>query len=66
MIFEKFFLVSFLAIKEVLAPLANDPIILGRLILLFRQLERQNLSIILDSIASRRGLDFFQHFGTGV
>ena len=35
---SKVFLVPFLATKEVLAPLANDPIMLGRPIRLFRHL----------------------------
>ena len=33
-----------------MAPLANDPLISGRLIQLFRNLEYQNPSIVLDSI----------------
>ena len=44
------FLVPFLATKEVLAPLANDPVMSGRSIWLLGHLERQNPSIILDSI----------------
>ena len=38
------FLVPFLATKETLAPLANDPIMLGTSIPLFRHLKHQNLS----------------------
>ena len=53
------FLVPFLATKEALALLANDPIMLGRSIFLFRHLECQNLSIISDSIGRAR---IVQHF----
>ena len=49
-----FFFVPFLATKEVLAPLANDPIMLGRPIRSFRHLEHQNLSIISDLIDRER------------
>ena len=35
---------------EAVAPLANDPIMLGRPIQSFRDLEHQNLSIISDSL----------------
>ena len=44
------YLVLFMATKEILAPLANDLIMLGRLIQLFRYLECQNLFIISDFI----------------
>ena len=44
------FLALFLATKETLALLANDSIMLKRLIRLFRHLERHNPSFILDSI----------------
>ena len=43
-------IVQILATKEALALLANDSIMLGRSIRLFRHLELQNLSIISDSI----------------
>ena len=39
---------------EAEAPLAKDPIMLGRSIHSFRDLEHQNLSIISDSIDSAR------------
>ena len=42
-------LVTFLAIREAVLPLANYPIMLGRLIRSFRHLEHQNPSIISDS-----------------
>ena len=48
--FEKFFLVPFLATKEALVPLAIDPIMSGISIQLLRHDECQNLSIISDSI----------------
>ena len=44
------FLVPFLATREEVAPLANDPIILGRSMWSFRHLESQDLSIISESI----------------
>ena len=52
---DYFFLVPFLATKEVLAPLANDPIMLGRSIRLFRYPECQGPSIILDYIGNPNG-----------
>ena len=61
---EKFFLVLFLATKEVLVPLANDPIMLGRLIRLFRHLEHQNLSINLGDIGRARSVQQFRRNGT--
>ena len=39
---------------EAVAPHANDPIMSGRLIQLFRHLEHQNPSIISDSIGRAR------------
>ena len=44
------FLVPFLATKETLVPLANDPIMKKRSIRLFRHLEFQNPSIISEDI----------------
>ena len=55
----KIFLVQYLATKEVLVPVANDPIMSERSIRSFRHIECQNLSIISDSIDSRRGLQQF-------
>ena len=52
---EEIFLVYFLATKEALALLANDPIMSGRLIRSFRHLECQNPSIISDSIGIPNG-----------
>ena len=46
------FLVQFLATREAVAPLANDPIMSGRLILSFKHLEHQNLSTGDDFIQS--------------
>ena len=43
-------LIPFLATREVVAPLANDPIMFGRSIQSYRRLECQNLSIIADDI----------------
>ena len=40
-----------------MASLAHDPIMLGRLILLFIHLECQNLSIISDSISIPNGIE---------
>ena len=40
--------------REAVAQLANSPIMLGRLIRLFRHLERQNPSIISDYIGRAR------------
>ena len=37
-------LIPFLATREAVAPLANDPIMSGTLIWLFRHIEHQNLS----------------------
>ena len=54
--FEKFSLVPFLAIIEAMALLANNLIMLGRLIWSFRHLEYQNWSIISDSIGRYRML----------
>jgi len=54
--FEKFSLVPFLDIIEEMALLANNLIMLGRLIWSFRNLEHQNWSIILDSIGRYRML----------
>ena len=57
-------LVQFLATMEAVAPLANDPIMLGRPIRSFRDLEHQNPSIISDSIDSARcGQIFSSNFG---
>ena len=52
--FEKFSLVPFLAIIEVMALLANNLSKLDRLIWSFRHLEHQNLSIVSDSIGRAR------------
>ena len=41
-------LVSILVTMEALVPIANDPIISGRLIRLFRHLKHQNLSTCDD------------------
>ena len=49
-------LVPFLAIKEALAPLANDSVMLGRSIRSFRHLKYQNPPIISDSIGIPRWL----------
>ena len=43
-----------------MAPLANDPIMSGRLIRLFRHLEHQNPSIISDSIGRARMVQQFR------
>ena len=48
------YLVPFLATKETLVPLANDPIMYKRLIRSFKHLECQNLSILLVSKYWRR------------
>ena len=48
-------LVLFLATNEALAVLANDPIILRRLIQLFRHLECQNPTIISEYIGIPNG-----------
>ena len=48
MMFEIFSLVPFFATKEVMVPLANDPIMLGRSIQSFRYLEYENPSVIVD------------------
>ena len=48
------FLIIFLATRELVAPLANDPIMSGRLIQSFRHLELQKPSIISDSIDRAR------------
>ena len=50
-----FFLIPFLATREVGAPLANDPIMLGRSMRSFRYLQCQNPSIITDSIGINVG-----------
>ena len=42
---EIVFLVQFLATREAVTPLANDPIMLGTLIQSFRHLENQNQSL---------------------
>ena len=56
--------VPFLATREAVAPLANDPFMLGRPIRSFRDLEHQNWSIISDSIDSARcGQIFSSNFG---
>ena len=47
-----------------MAPLANDPIMSGRLIRSFRHLELQYLSIISDSIGRVRMVQQFQRNGT--
>jgi len=49
-------LVLFLAIREAMAPLANNLIMLGRSIQLIRHLENQNWVIILDDISRYRML----------
>ena len=57
-------LVPILATRELVAPLASDPIMLGRSIRSFRDLEHQNPSIISDSIDSARcGQIFSSNFG---
>jgi len=60
------FSVPFLATREAVAPLANDPIISSRLIQLFRHLKHQNLSTVEYFIYSS-GIsclvDFFCHQG---
>ena len=45
-------------------PLANDPIMLGRSIWLFRHLEHQNLSIISEDIGRARMVQQFGRNGT--
>ena len=58
------FLVPFLATKEALAPLPNDPIMWGRLIWLFGHLECQNPSVISDfTDRGRSGKIFSSNFG---
>ena len=57
-------LVQFLATMEAVAPLANDPIMVERLILSFRDLEHQNPSIISDSIDRGRMWEHFQNKAT--
>ena len=47
--------------RDALAPLANDPIMLDTSIWLFRHLEHQNPSIISDSIGSARMVQQFQN-----
>ena len=59
-------LVQFLATKELLVSLANDPIMMGRLIGLFRHLEHQNPSTISDSIGRARIVQQFQSWIGGV
>ena len=54
--FEKFSLVPFLAIIEVMALLANNLSKLDRLIWSFRYLEHQNWYIVSDSIGRYRML----------
>jgi len=54
--FEKFYFVPFLSIREAMALFVNNLIMLGRLIQSFRHLEDQNQSIILDSIGRYRML----------
>ena len=51
------FIILFLATREVVGPLANDPIISGRLIRLLRHIEHQNPSIISDSIGCLRRIN---------
>ena len=53
---EKLYIVRFFATKKVLGLLANESILLGSSIGSFWHLESQNPSIILDSIAWRRGV----------
>ena len=48
--FEKFFLVIFLATREAVALFVNDPIMREKLIGLFRYLECQDPSIISNCI----------------
>ena len=48
--FKKYLLVIFLATREAVAPLANDPIMLGRSIWLFRHLKHKNLSFFSDYV----------------
>ena len=57
----KFFLVPFLATKETLVPLANDPIMQKRLIWSFRHLECRNPSIISEDIGRARMVQQFQN-----
>ena len=54
------FLVPFLATMEVVALLANDLIMSGTLIELFRHLEHPNLSIIAKNIGRAKSLQQFQ------
>ena len=49
------FIVLFLATREVVAPLANDPFMSGRLIQSFRHPQCSNPSIISDSIGINVG-----------
>ena len=56
----KIFLVPFLATKVVVAPLTNDPLMLGISIWSFRHPEHQNPSIISDSIGRARIVQQFQ------
>ena len=56
-----FFLIKFFATREVAAPLANDPIILGRLICLFRHLEQALVPLANDPIISGRLIQLFRH-----
>ena len=53
------FLVPLLATKEALTLPANEPIMLGRLILSYRQFELQNPSIISYSIGRARMVQQF-------
>ena len=53
-----------MATMEAVAPLANDPIMLERLIRSLTHLEHQNLSIILDSIGRARMVHQLWRIGT--
>ena len=50
--------VPILATREAVAPLLYDPMMLATLILLFRQIEHQNLSIISDFLEREQGWCF--------
>ena len=56
-------LVPFLATREAVALLANDPIMLGRSIWFVRHLAHQNPSIISESIGRARMVQKFQNRG---
>ena len=52
-----------LATKDAVAPLANNPIMSGSLIRLFRHLEHQNPSIISEDIGKARSMQQFLRSG---